>query len=318
MEQPTERITLELRQLENEHHDSCSSCGYQFKEADTAHLGYLDNGSPAYVCEKCSEQLSELAARRYFMKRPYEVPDEGVLLWRYLDFTKFVNLLSSKALYFPRADQFEDTFEGAKGLKGNKEKWDSFYLDFFREAVRNPPPGHNCELTDDEIDKEAQRLLQSMEAGGQHSRTRTFVSCWHENEHESEAMWRLYSSFLPNALTIRSTYGRLYRSFGKNPSIKIGRVQYLDLNKQYAGVNDAFWRKRKSFEHEREVRAVLIDHKETGIGKLVSCDLKELIEEVIVSPMAPPWFENLVADVSEKYGLEAKVSGSHLNDEPFF
>ena len=34
-----------------------------------------------------------------------------------MDFAKYVSLLSTSALYFARADTFNDTFEGAKGLK---------------------------------------------------------------------------------------------------------------------------------------------------------------------------------------------------------
>lgn len=315
---PTNRFSFELRQLQNEHHDSCTACGYVFNEADTAHLGYTSIGAPAYVCGKCSTGLGELASRQYFMKRPFEVPHENAVIWRYMDFTKFVSLLSSNALYFSRADQFDDIYEGAKGLKTNKAKWDSHYLEFFRSAIRNPPDGYEQTLDDGQIEEQAQRLVRDLETGGQHSRTHTFINCWHENEHESEAMWRLYSVFLPNALVLRSTYGRLYRSLGRDPSIRIGRVQYLDMTTTYAGVNDAFWRKRKSFEHEREIRTLIARFNASGVGTLVPCDLSELIVEIVLSPKAPAWFASLVSDVSAKYGISAPVIGSRLNDEPFY
>ncbi|NWD07662.1 hypothetical protein HX874_28255 [Pseudomonas gingeri] len=235
-----------------------------------------------------------------------------------MDFTKYVSLLSSRGLYFTRTDCFEDIFEGAKGLKKRKDGWDSHYLEFFRSAIRNPPDGVECKLSDADVEEQAQKLLRDLEVGGENHKKRTFVSCWHESEHESEAMWRLYSTFLANAVAVRTSYQSLYLSLDRDPSIAIGRIKYIDLKNSYAGVNDAFWRKRKSFEHEREVRALLSDYGTQDLGKIVKCNLEVLIEEVLVSPKAPAWFVDLVNDVNEKFGLSVKVSLSELNEVPFF
>jgi len=318
MQKMTHKLTDELRRLAFEYHDECVSCGYKFQEGDTTHLGYDKNDRPLYVCDNCSNQLKETAIRHWFSFRPYEIPPLESKLWRYTDFTKYVSMLSTKSLYFSRADCFQDTFEGAKGLKTNKEKWDNYYLDFFREVIRNPPEGCDVKVSDEEVEKEAKRLLDEMERGGEISKKRTFINCWHENECESEAMWRLYSTFLDNAIALRTSYDSLYRALGRNPNINIGRVKYIDLRKKYAGVNDAFWRKRKSFEHEKEVRAILVDIRYFEKGILVPCDLSTLIEELFVSPTAPSWFVQLVNDVNEKYGLKIKVSPSELIQEPFF
>ena len=314
----THRLTEDLRRLAFESHDKCSSCGYSFKEADTSHLGYDENGKERYVCDSCASVLKETAVRHYFAPHPYEVPNQESRLWRYIDFTKYVSLLSTTSLYFARADTFKDHFEGAKGVSSKREKWDKHYLSFFREAMMNPPEGVEWNQSEEHIERQAQRLLREMATGGEASRGRTYISCWHENEHESEAMWRLYSSFLDNALAIRTTYSSLYRSLGKNPAIAIGRVKYIDFNKGYAGPNDSFWRKRKSFEHEREVRALIQDHKANVSGKLVGCELKVLIEEVVVSPTAPSWFVQVLGDVNTKFNLDVPVNQSNLNEEPFF
>lgn len=315
---PSNRFTIELQRLVFEHFDSCTRCGHKFVEAEHSCSGYLANDQPAYLCDACSGELVELAARTYFMPRPYEVPPPDAQLWRYMDFTKYVSLLSSQALYFSRADQFEDSHEGAKGLRRRKEVWDEHYLHFFRQAIRNPPDGYRFRKTDEEVEAEAQRLLIDLESGGESSRSRTFINCWHESSYESAAMWRLYSSYLPNAVAIKTTYDVLYNSLGKNPSIRIGRVCYIDRNLQYAGVNDAYWRKGRSFEHEREVRAVLIDHVGSATGKLVGCDTNTLIRNISVSPESPTWFTSLVNDVNRKFGVDVEVSDSSFNEEPFF
>lgn len=314
----TQRLTKELSLVAFEHHDECVSCGYKFQEGDTSHLGYDIYDKPLYVCDRCSNKLNETAVRYVFMPRPYEIPPFESKLWRYTDFTKYVSMVSAKGLYFARADCFQDTFEGAKGLKKNKEKWDEHYLQFFREAIKNPPEDYEFKVSDEEIEKQAKRLLEDLERGGELSKKRTFINCWHENENESEAMWKLYSSFLDNAIAVRTSYNSLYHALGRNPSINIGRVNYIDFQKKYAGINSAFWHKRKSFEHEKEVRAVLIDISNPDKGKVVPCNLSILIEEIFVSPSAPSWFTQLVNDVNEKYGIKVKVSSSELIQEPFF
>ncbi|MDR6438766.1 hypothetical protein J2790_003933 [Paenarthrobacter nicotinovorans] len=42
-------------------------------------------------------------------------PDPGSRLWRYMDLPKFLSLLEDSALYFARADQIVDGWEGATG-----------------------------------------------------------------------------------------------------------------------------------------------------------------------------------------------------------
>lgn len=318
MEKMTNRITEELSRLAFECHDNCVLCGYKFQEGDTSHLGYGTDDEPLYVCEECSKKLKETAVRFYFIPRAYTVPKKESKLWRYTDFAKYVSMLSTKGLYFARADCFQDSFEGAKGLKKNKSKWNDYYLHFFREAIKNPPDSYECTLSDEEVEKQAERLLGEFEFGGEIEKKSTFINCWHESEYESEAMWRLYSSFLENAIAVRTSYHSLYQALGCNPSIDIGRVNYINFQKRYASADHAFWYKRMSFEHEKEVRALFINRDCPDKGKIVPCDLSILIEEVFVSPSAPLWFTQLVNDVNEKYGVNKKVSPSELIQEPFF
>ena len=47
-------------------------------------------------------------------------------------------------------------------------------------------------------------------------------------------------------------------------------------------------------------------------------DLDELIDSVYVSPMADPWFRDVVEDVLRKYGLEKQVYHSTLDDKALF
>jgi len=90
--------------------------------------------------------------------------------------------------------------------------------------------------------------------------------------------------------------------------------------------------KRKSFEHEHELRAVisaspLVEKPEGGAyhlrelknlesGRLVRVSLEDLIEGVYVAPTAPTWFRKVVQAVTRKYGLAHKTSHSSLDEAP--
>ena len=183
-----------------------------------------------------------------------------------MDLSKFISLIGKKKLYFPSLESFEDIFEGAKGIAERKEKWDNFYLDFFKQAIQTAPGMNPKDLTDQYIEENAVRLLSEMETGGKFERKNTFVSCWHCDQYESEAMWKLYSTNVKNALAIQTTCQQLYEALGKDPSIQIGKVQYIDFTKRFAAVNGAYWYKRKSFEYEQEVRAVVKVQKANSSG----------------------------------------------------
>lgn len=316
----TERITLNLKRLVFENHDHCVSCEYAFKEADTSFAGYGVDDEPLYVCGTCAAtKLKETARRTYFMAREYKVPDPTAELWRYMDFTKYVSLLSTKSLYFPSAACFDDTFEGAKGLAERKQEWDEFYLNFFRQAVRSAPRSQDSDdVTKEEVEKNAQRLIREMEAAGTADREQTFISCWHESKYESEAMWKLYSTSISHALAIQTTVGVIYAALGRSPDISIGRVKYLDYETSFASVNGAFWRKRKSFEHEREVRLLIQDHRRKTNGIAIPCEMPTLIQSVVVSPKTPSWFLPLVEDVTKRFGFQLPVNQSRLAQRPFF
>jgi hypothetical protein len=236
-----------------------------------------------------------------------------------MDLAKFVSLLRDKSVYFARLDHLGDAWEGAKGARKNKPLWDDHYLRFFQEAIRNPPPGYKCEKTDDEIKAEANRLLEELELGGGHELRTTYVSCWHENESESEALWRLYCPPSSAGVAIRTTFGDLKLAFDEDLSVTIGRVKYVDFRSQFAGVNDSIFRKRNSLQHEREVRAVIRERPESGllgIGRPV--DLSALVKGVIVSPFAPAWLESLVRDILMRYDIRIPIRSSELLSEPFF
>ncbi len=108
------------------------------------------------------------------------------------------------------------------------------------------------------------------------------------NEHESAAMWKLYAQ-TNEAVAIQSTYQKLASCLPEN--VFVGVVHYIDYETQWLPEGNAMWpfvHKRKSFEHERELRALFedlpINEKviQTGMpnnesGREVSIDPESLI-----------------------------------------
>ena len=100
-----------------------------------------------------------------------------------MDLSKFLSMIGKKTLYFASAESFEDIFEGAKGTLELKEKWDAFYLNFFKEAIQTAPGMKPEDLTAEYIEENAIRLLSELNASGNVERKHTFISCWHCNQY---------------------------------------------------------------------------------------------------------------------------------------
>ncbi|VTX90103.1 Uncharacterised protein [Neisseria subflava] len=303
----------DLRRIMYTNHDNCIICNHRFQDCENVSVGFDEKNNPLITCEKCSINIDPDAISVYsFTERHYKIPNFESTLWRYMDFSKYMSLLTTRSLYFARADTFEDPYEGAFGSLENKEIWENLHKEQFNEILKNPIMSKEVN-----INCESNRLINDLLELNKMIKKKWFISCWHENSYESEAMWRLYSSFFANAIAIKTTFRHLYDSLGRDINIEIGKIEYIDYKKNFAPVNGVFWRKRKSFEHEKEVRAMFFDMNENSFGKLIPCDLNILIQEVYISPSAPSWFKKLIEDVNLKFELNAKIVQSDLNSPCF-
>jgi len=233
--------------------------------------------------------------------------DPSVKIWRYMDFTKFVSMLESSSLYFSRADRLGDPFEGSYS-KGNIA---------LRPVVYKDVNG-------------ADKMLEYIPEFSKWIRQWTFVNCWHMNVYESAAMWKLYAKS-NEAIAVQSTYATLVACLPSN--VFVGCVQYIDYDRDWLPEGNAFYpflHKRKSFEHEREARAIIqqelpIENGKIAIGRTnqafgqhIKIDLAELVKSVYVAPMAPSWLRDLIEAVCRKYGQGWNVTKSSIDVEPVY
>ena len=161
----------------------------------------------------------------------------------------------------------------------------------------------------------------------------TFLNCWHLNNFESAAMWNLYLKS-NEGISIQSNFKRLTECFHKYPDNKVfvGIVKYIDYDKDWlpeGNILYPFIHKRKSFEYEKEIRALILDlnTKDEKLdldsckfshGFYVPVDLEILIEKIYISPASPDWFYTLVKSITNKYEIDKDVIKSNLSDDPVF
>lgn len=219
--------------------------------------------------------------------------DKHKKVWRYMDFTKFISMLEEKGLFFTCVGLLDDPFEGSFS-KLNK-------------ALR--PLIHKKDKAQETWPDVVSNL-----------RNEVAVNCWHASDYESAAMWELYSKS-EEAVCIQSTYQKLETVL--TDKAEIGTVQYADYNSEYIPEHDpylAFLYKRKSFEHEKEIRGVVkkLDEKHRGKGKVVKVDLDILIDSIYVSPTSPQWFYELINKTIKRYDLAKPVIQSSLADDPVY
>ena len=298
----------------------CVSCNQEIPQGRPAFAGYETGGGSLLVGACCAHQLGELATPVYWTGTLDLSVEDAQSVWRYMDFAKFVAMLRQGGLYFPSVDELEDKFESAIGLARRETDWDEFYLGYFRKVVVTRPPGFSQpDWSEERIESEANRLLEQLKAGSSRARN-LLVSCWHANDMESEALWRLYSPPPTPGVAIRTTVGQLWEATTQDASAVVGRVQYLDFRRSFATVqNERIFCKRLSLSHECEVRVTLQSENENPAkGKTLTCDLMALINDVTMSPFAPPWFHDVVSGVMEKFGYAFEVRQSELLEEPFF
>ena len=247
---------------------------------------------------------------------PHEVfktpSNPDIPIWRYMDFTKFVSMLVRKGIFFSRLDRLGDPFEGSLPKLNTRD--DTFALP--KEIAENP------KLKESYLGsfKRMREIVRDLRAW-------IFASTWHMSEYESAAMWKLYAR-TEEAICVRSTYAKLSAALPED--VLLGEVIYIDYDQHIVPFGNLLWpyiHKRKSFEHERELRAIIADlpagladpPKEppaTGVWREV--DLVFLIDRVYVAPTAPEWFLETVQATLQQFGFTFPVVRSALDENPLW
>jgi hypothetical protein len=229
----------------------------------------------------------------YLDNKNISLPEElDTVVWKYLDLSKFLDLLLSRKLFMSRSDKFEDQYEGTFSEPTFEE---------IRKLSIDNPDFLNYYKT---------------------HREKVAISSWHINEYESFAMWQIFTQN-SEGLAIQSTIGRLQKALQPEEHFQqyIGEVNYIDYKKEYIPFDDLFFPflyKRKSFQYEREVR-IISDVTQNNLklndGLKINVDVNLLIEKIYIHPKSENWYKNLVIQLVAKLGFDISIEKSDLESD---
>ncbi|HSD13007.1 MAG TPA: DUF2971 domain-containing protein [Flavobacterium sp.] len=219
-----------------------------------------------------------------------ENPD--TIVWKYMDLSKFLDILISGKMFMSRSDKFEDQYEGTfseptfeeiKKISENNPK----FLDYYKSHRKN-----------------------------------VVISSWHTNEYESFAMWQIFTKN-NEGLAIQSTIGNLKEALQKERYTEqhIGEVNYIDYKKELIPFDDAFFPflfKRKSFQYENEIRIIsdVTSQKLTiNDGLKIDVDINKMINKIYIHPKSENWYKKLVIELVSKLGFGFEIEKSDLESD---
>jgi hypothetical protein len=258
-------------------------------------------------------------------------------LWRYLSLDKLVDLLSTSELFFAPLATFAktDPFEGylpSVALDAHASIFRQVVNDheLAQQQVVEHRNSQGFPLTNEER-MTFQASLEDLRSVNRRFfpaiAKATAVNCWHANESESEAMWRLYAEN-GKAVAVETTLDALKESIQKRESssiVHIYKVKYLDFFDSALQPRDCVVEghlapllKRISYQHEREVRAFICKVAPTPRAGAdiafwkpapirLPIDVKSLVKAIHISPYAGEPFPSSVAKICEAFGLESGI-----------
>lgn len=204
-----------------------------------------------------------------FKRHPIFVPapSEEAKLWRYMNLPKFLSLLQTRSLFLcnlelmARSDPFEGTLPSSRF---KHRSWQT--IADLPESLKERPSGF---LRRGEIDLEIgfKRLKELAELRIRQAyahRRSYFINCWHLNEHESSAMWDVYSR-RNEGIAIVSSESKLIASLEMVPQdVMGGVVSYGNYEDEEFVIDESnvfapIVHKRNSFSYEREYRLAYRD-----------------------------------------------------------
>jgi hypothetical protein len=241
-----------------------------------------------------------------------EPNDLDAVIWRFMPFERFVDLLESGQLYFRRSDKLDDEHEGLPPAEFARLSLGLNRYDINDVRTLNHDLGTTAQF-----------------------RQAFYINCWYLFDQETATMWAQYGR---NGVAIVSRYSLLKTVLEPIPDRPhLGLVRYGWEPGTRWNTQRFITTKRVEYAHEREVRAALwlvnsgdsvnrhfdIDNRphplpiydppdSLPLGIKRDIDLATLINEVVVAPNAPTERLREVDALVQKVGLSVSVRPSGL------
>ncbi|MFZ1683380.1 MAG: hypothetical protein WAU88_04525 [Candidatus Zixiibacteriota bacterium] len=253
--------------------------------------------------------------------------DDSTVIWRYMDFAKFFELISTSTLFFARLTALrDDLWEGRLTSMNLSSTWQEKMAQLLFDSL---PPSSHRQFTLKDYTSLLKGTVDILNRGD-HVRHTLAVSCWSLCDDESDSFWKIYPGS-KNGLAIRTTIGALKQSVDHQMrTVQCGKVTYKDYT------NDAIMpvtpenltvHKRKCFEYEREYRGIVWEGETNkkmvspmkftnDAGDKVPVVLQDLIGTLFISPYADNWFHEVISSAMSKFGFAFPIEPSKVLKSP--
>lgn len=256
-------------------------------------------------------------------------PPDDTVIYKYMNFYKFVSLINKSQIFFCRTDRFQDPMEGCyprEFYRWSIDDWKNIYRPTFNKDGLE-------KVCEDSLEKMARDHWEYLRVFTYKNRGKHAICSFCSNEHEYEALWKLYSD-IQTGICIRSTIGSLKKSIQQTEqNIYIGKVKYYDSTNPKTFLNDRlldnlfrpYVLKQIEYEIEREVRAIVCDKNlysgghdiSNDAGAFVNVNLSDFIKDVVLSPGSNKEFKEEISSMLKNRGLSVPITKSNLYELPF-
>jgi hypothetical protein len=191
------------------------------------------------------------------------------------------------------------------------------------DEITQPTENSRTPLEANEKEALIDEMIDNLFSWFKAQRQQLFVNCWHIGDLESEAMWRTYCGG-DDGVAVGLPYAVLRDSIDERNTY-IGMVDYINFHVELFAKFDvlsAAMHKRKEFEFEGEARIARWRHNTPDDPGPLSVKIgwrpDDMIEKIIISPYATPWFADTVRDVVGLItpNLRCRVQPSSMSGEP--
>jgi hypothetical protein len=233
-------------------------------------------------------------------------PHGNTVIWRYMTFQKFMDLIINSRLFFTNLNKLSDKYEGTV--------YDS-----------------NIQLAKRGIEKEDQIFQIDYEKHQVESlKHLTLVNCWTMQRHESYALWKIYNGNEPG-VAIRTTVANLKKAINStdqlfNEDIFMAKVKYQNTLDDTFSRIEASITKREFYDFECEMRLLIFNYAlsegghqvpyDISIGRSINVNLKILIGSIYISPFMNLNYHKNIMELISKFqpALNSSVRNSQIQD----
>lgn len=226
-----------------------------------------------------------------------DLPTKETIIWRYMGFDKFLDLLLTNTIKFSRASIATDKHE----------------ISWILEVLKK--------------NQDFEKDIEGATFHIQNLRNSTYISCWVNKQNESRSFWASYLDLSKQGVAIKTTVGDFIDSIDwEGKGFDYNRIDYRDKfdNEEIQSNITAVNTKNPAYVDENEIRFTINSLNELSIphdpiekvleklslqyklGNVLSrkVDLFRLVSELIISPYSSSWQKDNIVKLIHDYRPE--------------